>query len=134
MDIASINYLAVLVAALSTFVVGFIWYSPLLFANVWMKEAGLSEEKLRQSSMIKTFGLTFILSLIICFNLAAFLGPDTSLVSGMAYGALAGVGWVAASIGIIYLFEGKSLKLFLINAGYQAITFTVAGGILGAWH
>jgi hypothetical protein len=79
MDLSQINYLAVFVAALSSFVIGFLWYSPLTFGNVWMREAGLSEEKVKQANMIKIFGLSFLLPLVICFNLAAFLGPDAGL-------------------------------------------------------
>ena len=52
---------------------------------------------------------------------------------GLTAGALAGIGWVAASFGITYLFERKSMKLFLVNAGYQAVTYIVMGGILGVW-
>jgi hypothetical protein len=129
-----INYLAVLVAALSSFVIGYLWYAPFTFGTVWMKEVGLTDEKIRQTNMFTTFGLTFLLSLIICFNLAAFLGKDSSLAQGMMYGGLAGIGWVAASIGIQYLFERKSLRLFLINGGYNAVTYIVAGGIIGAWQ
>lgn len=134
MDLTQINYLAVLVAAVSCFIIGGLWYSPLLFANIWMREAHITEESVKQANMTKIFGLSFILTLIISFNLAAFLGPDSDLFWGMTAGALAGIGWVAASIGIIYLFERKSLKLFLINAGYLVISFIVAGGIIGAWH
>ncbi len=134
MDLSQINYLAVVVAALSSFVIGFIWYAPFAFGNVWMKEAGLTEEIIKQSSMIRILSLTFLLALIICFNLAAFLGPEANFIWGMTAGALAGIGWVSASLGILYLFERKSVKLFLINAGYQAVTYIVAGGILGAWH
>jgi hypothetical protein len=68
------------------------------------------------------------------FNLAAFLGPESNLAWGMTAGALVGVGWVAASTAISYLYEQKSLLHFLINGGYQAVTFIVMGGILGAWH
>jgi hypothetical protein len=134
MDLNHINYVAVLVAALSSFVVGYLWYSPLLFGNIWLKEARIDKTKTNQSNMLLTFGLTFILALIISFNLAAFLGKDAGLTWGITAGGLAGVGWVAASLGIIYLFEGKSLKLFLINAGYQAVTYMVAGGIIGIWQ
>jgi hypothetical protein len=134
MDLTQINYLAVVVAALSSFVIGFLWYAPFLFGNVWMREAGLTEEKVKQASMVKIFSLSFLLSLIICFNLAAFLGTESTFAWGLAAGGLAGIGWVSASLGILYLFERKSLKLFLINAGYQAVTYIVAGGILGAWH
>ena len=99
-----------------------------------MKETGLTEEKLKQANMVKIFGLSFLLTLIIYFNLAAFLGRDAGFVWGMTAGALAGIGWVAASLGVLYLFERKSLKLFLIDAGYQAVTYTVAGAIIGVWQ
>jgi len=134
MDLSQINYLAVVVAALSGFIIGYLWYSPLMFGNTWMKEAGLTDEDLKQASMIKIFGISFLLTLIICFNLAAFLGPESNLIWGLTAGGLAGIGWVAASIGILYLFEHRSLKLFLINAGYQAVTYIIAGGIIGVWH
>lgn len=133
MDLSQINYLAVFVAALSSFVIGGAWYSPILFANAWMRENGFSDDEMKNANMTKIFGGSFILALVIAFNLAAFLGPEANLVWGMTAGALAGIGWVAAALGIIYLFERRSLKLFLINAGYQAVTFTIMGGILGAW-
>jgi hypothetical protein len=134
MDLSQINYLAVLAAAVSCFIIGGLWYSPVLFANIWMKEASISQDEIKQTNMVKVFGLSFLLTLIITFNLAAFLGPDAGFVWGMTAGALAGIGWVAASLGILYLFERRSLKLFLINAGYLAVSFIVAGGIIGAWQ
>ena len=134
MDLSQINYLAVLVAAVSCFIIGGLWYSPVLFANAWMKEASLTQEEMKQANMVKVFGLSFVLTLIITFNLAAFLGTDAGLVWGMTAGALAGIGWAATSLGILYLFERRSLKLFLINAGYLAVAFIVAGGIIGAWQ
>lgn len=134
MDLTQINYLAVLVAALSSFAIGSLWYASFLFGTAWMQESGMTDEKIRQSNMVRTFGLAFLLSLIIAFNLAAFLGPESTFVWGLTAGALVGIGWVAASTGINYLYEGKSLKLFLINGGYQAVSFMVMGGIVGAWH
>ncbi len=131
MDMPQINYLAVLVAALSCFVIGYLWYAPFTFGTIWMKEVGLTNEKISQTNMLKTFGLTFLLSLVISFNLAAFLGKDAGLAWGMMAGGLAGIGWVAASFGINYLFEGKSLRLFLINGGYNAVSYIVAGELSG---
>lgn len=133
MDLSHINYLAVFVAALSSFVIGGAWYSPIMFARAWMQENGFTDEEMKNANMAKTFGGSFVLALVIAFNLAAFLGPEANLAWGITAGALAGIGWVAAALGIIYLFERKSLKLFLINAGYQAFTFIVMGGILGVW-
>lgn len=134
MDMSQINILAVIVAALSSFLIGGLWYSPIMFANVWMKEVGLSEEDTKNANMGRLFGGSFILSLIISFNLAAFIGSEADFTFGLFAGAAAGIGWVAMSLGIVYLFEQRSMKLFLINAGYQAITYTVMGGILGLWH
>ena len=59
------NFYAVLVAATSTLVVGAVWYSPMLFANAWMKESGLTEEQLKKGNMLKIFGLTFLFSVMI---------------------------------------------------------------------
>lgn len=129
-----LNVWAVLVAALLSFVLGGLWYSPVLFGKVWMRETGITEESQKHRAMAKVFALAFIASLIIAFNLAMFLGPAASLASGAFYGFLAGFGWVAMAFAINDLFEGRSLKLYLINAGYHAITFTVMGAVIGVWH
>ncbi|MFD1019570.1 DUF1761 domain-containing protein [Thalassobacillus hwangdonensis] len=128
----SINYFAVLTAALSAFIIGGLWYS-VLFAKPWMKENGLSEEDLRNGKLGIIFGGSFLFSLIIAFVLVMFLGPERNAVIGASAGLMAGLFWVAASFGITYLFERKSLRLFLINAGYHVVTYTVMGLILGAW-
>lgn len=134
MEFPEINYWAVLVAALATFAIGSIWYSPVLFAKAWMKELGLTVENMGKPNMLKTFGGSFLLMLVMSFNLAAFYGGKLDWQEGMIYGALTGIGWVAAAIGINFLFEQRSFKIWLINAGYMAISFTVMGAILGAWH
>jgi Protein of unknown function (DUF1761) len=133
MDPAKLNYLAIAAAAAASFIVGGVWYSPLLFGRAWMKETGLTDETLRRRNMAVVFGSSFVLSLIIAANLAAFLAGPPNLAWGLAAGALAGVGWVATGMGITYLFEARSFRLFLINAGYHAVTFTVMGGIIGVW-
>lgn len=67
------------------------------------------------------------------FNLAAFLGLEQDLVWGIIAGALAGAGWIAAAMGVTYLFERRSMRFFLINAGYHVVSFIIIGGILGVW-
>lgn len=128
-----INYLAVLAAALSAFLVGGIWYSPILFSKVWQKEVGLSDEQIAEGNMVKTFGLTFILALIAALVFHIFLGPDIDVTTGALYGFAAGAAWVGTSFGTSYLFEQRSFKLFAINAGYHTIQFTVMGAVLGAF-
>lgn len=134
MDISSLNFLAIGVSAISSFVLGGLWYSPVLFGTVWMRETGITEEAAKNQNMAKVFGLAFIASLVIAFNLAMFLGESSTLGTGVFYGFLAGFGWVAMSFAINDLFEQRSAKLFAINAGYHTIGFTIMGAILGAWH
>ncbi|RZL04923.1 MAG: DUF1761 domain-containing protein [Rubrivivax sp.] len=113
---------------------GGLWYSPILFAKSWMVEAGLTEAQTKQGSPAKIFGLSALASLVMAFNLAAFLGAKATLTFGLFAGFATGLGWVAMSLGVIYLFEQRSLKLWLINSGYQVVAYTVMGAILGAWH
>ncbi len=128
------NYLAILVAAVSTFLLGGLWFSPLMFLRPWMQELGLTEEHCKKQGNIGAImGVSFILELIMAFNLAAFIGPKASLAFGLGAGAAAGFGWVALAFGVTYLFERKSFRFFLINAGYHGVAFTVMGGILGVW-
>ncbi len=134
MDLSQLNYLAIAVGALSTFLIGGIWYSPIMFANAWMKENGFTEDQLKKGNAGVIFGGAFVAALIMSFNLAAFLGSEADLVWGATAGALTGIGWVSMAIATIYLFERRSLKLFFINAGYQVVAFTIMGAILGAWH
>jgi len=129
-----INYLAVIAAAVASFVLGGIWYSPLLFARAWQRESGVTEDQLKTANMGVIFGTTFVLCLVASFVFGMFLGPRPSMPLGLGAGASAGLCWVASSFGINYLFERKSLKLFLINGGYHTLQFTLIGLIFALWH
>ena len=129
-----LNYLAILAATAASFVLGGLWYSPVLFGKIWMVETGITEESAQQRNMVKVFGLAILATLIVAFNLAAFLGPEASLTSGAFYGFLAGAGWVAMAFAINDLFEGRTLRLFAINAGYHTLSFTLMGAIIGVWN
>ncbi|MBL7857790.1 MAG: DUF1761 domain-containing protein [Cyclobacteriaceae bacterium] len=129
-----LNYLAIALAALSTFVLGGLWYSPAVFGKAWMKENGFTEEYLKKGNMIKIFGLAFLLALISSINLAMFIGQEKDIALGAAYGFAAGFGWVATFVGTHYLFERKSFTLFLINAGYSVVALTVMGVIIVAMN
>lgn len=127
-----INWLAVVAAAVSSFVLGGLWYSA-LFAKPWQRAAGFSDAQIKGGNMALIFGGSFVLALIASATFAMFLG-QVDLTTGALYGLCAGLFWVTASFGINYLFERKSLTLFLINGGYHTLQFTLIGLILGAWH
>ncbi len=135
MDISTLNWFAVITAALSNFLIGGLWYSPLLFGNVWMKENKFTDDDLKKGNMAKIFGLTFLFSIVMAFNLAMFLNDSKTTASwGAIAGFLAGFGWVAMAIFIIGQFERKSSKYLLINGGYVTISFVVMGLIIGLWR
>ncbi len=134
MESVNINHLAVVVAAISTFVLGGLWFSPILFGKAWMAENNFTDEDLKKGNMARIFGLSLIWALIMAYNLAFFLGdPSIDVKMGALYGFLTGFGWVAMAIFTIGLFERKSWRYMLINAGYMIVSFTIMGVILGAW-
>jgi len=135
MDVSNINYLAVLAAAVSTFVLGGLWYSPLLFGKAWMRANSFADADLQAFSKARMFGWSFFFALVMAINLAMFLaGPTTNVTWGMAAGGLAGFGWVALAIAIIGVFENRSWTYILINGGYMTVAFVIMGAIIGAWR
>ncbi len=130
-----INHWAVITCAIANLLVGAVWYSPLLFYKAWMKENNFTEEDIKKVNPLKTYGITLILSLIISYNMAFFLGDDkTDMMWGTAAGFLAGFGFSALIFTVVGLFEQRSWKYIFINAGYITLYFTLIGFILGTWR
>jgi hypothetical protein len=142
MDFSTINWLAVLVAGISAFVLGGVWYSPALFGKAWMTENKLSLDDVKNANTAKIFGWAFILSLIMAANLGMFLAgpppdckgaPQPSLGFGAMAGFLAGV-WAFCSLAIVALFEHKTARYIFINGGYVVVALTLMGAIIGLWR
>lgn len=132
LDFSHVNHLAVLAAAVSAFVLGGLWYSPLLFGPRWSREAGVDMQKTGHPA--KVFGGAFVLALVASYLMAVLLGAAPSLKQGLHLGLIVGVGFVATSFGINYLFAQRTLVLWLIDGGYHVGQFLLIGLILGAWH
>lgn len=128
--IQNLNWLAIIAAALSTFLIGGIWYA--IFKNSWMIANNFTESDLNKRNMPKVFLLSFLFSMIMSVNLAMFIGKE-DLIFGTIAGFMTGFGWVTFAIAIIALFENKSMKYVLINGGYMIVSYTIMGLILGAW-
>ncbi|CCQ10155.1 hypothetical protein PALB_10200 [Pseudoalteromonas luteoviolacea B = ATCC 29581] len=131
MSIEYVNWLAVVLAALSSFLLGGLWYSPLLFQKTWMLECGLTELDLEKSNVKITFGGAFVLTIIGSLMLAIVLGPEPQLGKSVLTGLMIGVFWVSTSFGVSYLFEQRSLKLFVVNSGYHVLQFVLMGLVIG---
>ena len=134
MNFSLINWPAVLVAGLSAFAVGGIWYSRPLFGNAWMADSNLTEEQIKQGNKGKIFGFTAVFSLLMAVNLAMFLADTkTDVAWGAEAGFLAGI-WTFCAIAIHSLFELKGWRHIFINGGYSVVSLTLMGAIIGLWR
>lgn len=144
MTMPLINWWAVLVAGISAFVVGGIWYSPGLFGRAWMKDNNFTEEQIKKGgNKGKIFGFTLIFSLLMAVNLAMFLAtpadcpPQCAAKADITWGAIAGflAGiWTFCAIAIHSLFELKPWRLICINGFYSVVALILMGAIIGAWR
>ena len=134
MNFSLINWPAVLVAALSAFLVGGLWYAPPVFGSAWMADSKLTEDDVKTGNKRKIFGFTAVFSLIMAANLAMFLAqPTTTAGWGAAAGFLAGI-WTFCAIAIHSLFELKNWRYIFVNGGYSVVSLTLMGAIIGLWR
>lgn len=127
-----INLLAVALAAISAFVVGGLWYGP-LFLKTWQREAGISEDDMRRRSPVVVFGGAFVLNLIAAYfigHVLATYGHPPAKVDVMIALGLA-TAFICTAFGVNYLFAGRSLKHYAIDAGYWLVSYTLMGAIFG---
>jgi hypothetical protein len=157
-----LNPIALLVAAISALVVGFIWYNPKVFGTVWMKEAGMTEENMKGANMAKIFIMAFIFAFLLAMTMMqmsihqtgalSLIGGDTTKAlpsyaafmadygnhfrtfrHGALHGVLAGVFVALPILGTNALFERKSAKYILVNSGYWIVTLGIMGAIICGW-
>jgi hypothetical protein len=132
--IEGVNLWAVLTAAVSGFALGGLWYSNILFGKIWIRENGTPIKKNEKDHQAYVFIFSFILSFIAALALALLVRRKPGFFMAFHTGILAGLCWVSTSFGINYLFANRSLKLFLIDAGYHTCQFTLYGLIIGLWQ
>ena len=122
----------IIIAALAAFFLGSLWYSKLLFGKTWSiadkrnpDDMGKSPHKAR---IFIVAGILYLVSAAFTYFL---IGPDLSVSFSTGVGFMAGLGIAAASFGINYAFAGRSFKLWLIDAGYHTLQFTLYGLVFG---
>ncbi len=139
------NWVAIFVSALVCFFLGWAWFSPLLFMKAWMKEIGMKEpsKKDREKAMKgmwKPMIFNFLALLVTAWVLTAvvqFAGGFLHM-EGFFHGVKSGffvwLGFIAAPMLNIVLWERKSLKLYAILTGHHLVGLALMGGILAAWQ
>ena len=133
-----INYLAVVVAAAAAFLIGGLWYSPLLFAKQWVKAHGYTEENVNemQKSAGKAYAISILCHLLIALAIAVLVGylHLALCMQGLKLGALIWAGF-AFPLGLMAnAFSDKRITAFAIDAGYQLVYLLIMGSIITVWQ
>ena len=130
------NVLAAIVAAVSSFLLGGLWYSKAVFVRPWARAWGLDPDQPPKNPKhpASVFGVSFVYALIAALAFAWWLGPNPPLGYALARGLAAGAGFVATSFGINYQFSNRSPVLLGIDGGYHVGQFLLFGLVLGLWH
>lgn len=127
-------YLEPVIGAFAAFMLGFAWYT-VLFGKAWHTESGVTAED-AQNDMARTHGLAFLMLLIISFGLHMIMNfhevAEQTFVHGAQHGLMAAGMFGIPAITVHYLYQRKSLKLWLIDALYVLCFFALSGGVVGA--
>ena|SRR6185369_13805039 len=134
-----IKYPAVLVATLVHYILGGLWYSPLLFGNKFLQLIAWSPAKVAEmenQSHAKELIIAFVTSVILVYVLAHFVQytKATSALAGIQTAFWLWLGFIATTNIATVLFEQRPLGLYLLNAGYQLVGCSLAGAILAIWR
>ncbi len=134
-----INYWAVIVAAIAHMIIGAFWYSPALFGGMWMKLSGLTSkdmEKAREKGMGKNYLVALVAALVMSYILAHFVKflQISSIGEGIILALWIWLGFIVTVLINSVLWEGKSMKLYVLNIGYYLVSLIVASIILSVWY
>lgn len=158
-----INFLALIVAALSTLAVGFIWYNPKVFGGIWMRETGMTEEKAKGANMALIFGMSIFYAFLIAFILQmlvihqygalGMVGGDPTVAKpsyasfmadyglafrtfkhGMLHGFMTGLFFALPVVGTGALYERRTWRYTLVSGGFWIVCCMIMGGIICAWQ
>lgn len=127
-----INFVAVGLAALSAFFLGFVWYT-IIFAKPWQKEIGLKldpNQPVQNPDLGKSLAISFALEVVMALVISYFVPSAADAMFGLSRGIAIGAA-VALGFGVNYCFEGKTVKHWAINAAYNIVVFGVMGLIIG---
>jgi hypothetical protein len=140
MHLPHVNYLAVLVAGVAIFILGGLWYSPMLFSKKWIALQGKTDEQMKAEAAGKNmpflFIQAFVCGLLVAFVMAIVVRhfPPITPMKGMLVGIACWLGFAGATSYANVVFSNKPLALWMIDSGYNLVSFIIAGAILGAWR
>ena len=131
------NWLALVVAALSTQVIGMIWYHPKVLGSVWMKETGMEGMQPDPKKMFIKMGISLVLMFGVAYALKYVAHGEIehhTFKHGAYHALMDGALIVIPVIAIGALYENKSLRYIALTAGYWLLCFVSIGGIISWWR
>lgn len=130
-----VNYLAVAVMAVVVYVLGALWYSPMLFGTAWMKYTGTKESDMEGSNMPLLYFFGFLGTLVMVYVLAYFIdfAGATTWQEGFEPAFWLWLGFTATVHWSQWVWSNKSFNLFLINGGHTLVSMLLAGAVLAVW-
>jgi hypothetical protein len=134
LDPTGINWLAVLIAAVAHQAVGFVWYG-LVFAKTWQDATGRTDAEIRASggaTQALVIGSIAALVMAAAFALLLTLAPDRTITTGIIWGAVLGIGFVATTTVINGAYEARKPVVTALFAAYETVALIVMGAILTA--
>lgn len=132
LNLADLNLIAVLIGIVSNMVLGALWYSPILFGNIWLKLMGKSSDDISKGNSNKSMSFAIIPAILMIFTLAItllFIGAET-ILQGMLVASIMSIGYIGTSSFNLVLFEGRGVKITLIHLGYAFVSLNIASIIL----
>lgn len=130
----TVNYYAIIVAALASMIIGMLWYSPGMFGRQWMKLVKITPKKMKQQANAKSYIIAILAALLTAtiLSLLAPMFPRTPW-GGVVLGFIAWAGFVATTSINQVIWEGKPPLLFFINNANQLLSLVIMGIIVSVW-
>ena len=138
MNAPSINYIAVVLATLSSMVVGSIWYTPKVFGNYWMKAANITPSG-NAKDAVRPIAITLVVSFITAWVLAGAVSISfefyggSFLVNSLLTGLILWAGFTAARFITHDAFDGRPTGLTVLNVAHELVTIMIMALIIGVW-
>ncbi|MBU1586334.1 MAG: DUF1761 domain-containing protein [Actinobacteria bacterium] len=138
MNAPSINYIAVVLATLSSMIVGSIWYTPRVFGKYWMKAANITPSG-KASDAIRPIAITVVVSFITAWVLAGAVSISfefyggSFLVNALLTGLILWAGFTAARFITHDAFDGRPTGLTVLNVAHELVTIMIMALIIGVW-
>ena len=133
-EIQNINYIAVAIATITSYVLGFTWYHWAVFGEAWASALGMTKE---EADNTEGLGGAFIISLIsgltksLCIGLLMAAANISGVLNGAFFGAIVATVFIFTSLGYYNGFARTSSKLTLINSAHGIVELTLIGAIIG---